>query len=470
MRKRLSLERKAMSKHSAEFSEKLDGVEVFSSGTYQIDEDTTVTYTDQDIKDIAENTNRLISEGKHEPPGKLGHDGAQAFAAASGLPAIGWVSSLKAVGSKLIANFTDVPNLAYKALKAKLYKKISSEIYHEKASKREFGVEGKVLRAVAFLGADVPKVKGLAAFLSELPKDVASRDVDILVYKEEPMAKGDDTGQPLMVPANRHPYGALVTGADGGKSGVEPGKKYKIHNVHMDGTYDVHEDSEDGAGKDHKRVPHHELALMAESVAKLDGKQPAKEGGMPEPSKVELAEKEKNDAIQLAEKSKREAESAKAESARLRSEAQDRVITEFCETHKAVLIPALQPMFKALAKMEVGAVKFGEKDEKPYLETLTAFLSELIKAKPVIPGELSPASTEGDDMNADEVKLAEEPFQVHLDEAKRNIDKPVIVHGELTVKAEEYAEKHPGVTFSQALKHVAKLDAIKPSITAGGKQ
>lgn len=462
-----------------EFAE-LKDVEIFSAGTYWFErEDGTeysITYTDDDVQKIADNTNPLIESDKHSPPGKLGHDGAQAFAAASGMPAIGWAHNLRRQGSKLIADFTDVPALAYKALKSKLYKKISSEIYHETASERNFGVKGLVLRAVAFLGADVPRVKGLAAFLSESARAAEMNgEFRAVVYGEErqkevTMADKKDAG-PLMAPVNRHPYGALVTGTKGNKSGLEAGEQYNIHGVNQDGSYDL---THAKTGQTHKDVPHEDCALMAERGQ--DGK--TKEAQMAEQKALELAEKATKDAILLAEKNGSDASAARAELAKLQKESRDRAFAEFCEKNKTMLTPALQPKFKALMEAAVnsGAVKFGEGDkavEKPYIEQFMTFLSELLGAKSVALGEIAPGGNKGGSMAADpaEVALAEEPFQVHLDEAKRSIDKPVIVHGDLTVLAEEYQLRHPknadgkNTTFSEALKHVAKLE--KASINSG---
>ncbi len=472
-----------------QFSE-LKDVEIFAAGTYYFQkEDGTeesVTYDDKDVQELADNTNKLIELDKHSPPGKLGHDGAQAFAAASGLPAIGWATNLRAVGDKLVADFDDVPPLAYKALKAKLYKKISSEIYHAEATAKHFGkaVKGLSLRAVAFLGADVPKVKGLAAFLSEQSMDTISDDARCVVYgeqKEVPMAEKKDAG-PLMVPANRHPHGALVTGAEGNESGLVPGKQYKVGGVHMNGCYDVLDEEPDEDDKDVtkdwqgnkqkvlKKIPHDHLALLAEGSQK-DGKL-KKEAQMADDNKaIELAEKATKDAILLAEKNGKIAADAKAQLATLQKQTRDNAVNEFCEKHKTKLTPALQPKFKALvnAAVETGAVKFGEGDEKPYIEGFMTFLSELMDSKAIALGETAATGSNGGAMeaNAAEVALAEEPFQVHLAEAARSEVKPTLVHADLSVAAAEYAEKHPGISFSQALKHVAKLEKAAISVKGG---
>jgi len=147
---------------SAFMSEDLKGVQILSTGYIRDRE-----YTAADLQEICDNTNRLISEGSHNPPGRLGHDDDQAFAKASGLPATGWVERLRVVGNKLVADFTDVPNILMRAFREKLFRKISSEIYFDFPHPTNGDKMGKVLRAVAFLGQDVPEVKGLADFLAE---------------------------------------------------------------------------------------------------------------------------------------------------------------------------------------------------------------------------------------------------------------------------------------------------------------
>jgi hypothetical protein len=464
-------------------SRSLKDVEIFQAGTYWFEDingkEYSITYTDDDVKEIANNTNTLIGADMHSPPGKLGHS------TSVGAPAIGWVqSTLRAKGenpAKLVADFEDIPAPVYEMFEQKLYKKISSEIYHAKATAQYFGdkVKGLTLRAVAFLGAEVPRVKGLAAFLSESAKmhpERAAFDMRAIVFgeskqKEVTMAKKDEEG-PLMAPVNRHPWGALVTGTKGNDSGLKAGDQYNVQGVHQDGSYDLkHKES----GSMHKSVPHEDCALMTESASSTT------EAQMSEADKkaLELAEKKATDAVLLAEKNGADASSAKAQLVALQKESRDRTFAEFCEKHKAAIKPAFQPKLKALfeAGVAAGAVKFGEGDkatEKPYSEQLMSFLSELIGDKGVILGSDTPGGKEGA-MKTDpaEVALAEEPFQVHLDDAKRSEVKPVIVHGDLTVLAEEYMVKHvtnpdtgKPYRFAEALKHVAKLE--KASITSKG--
>lgn len=83
-------------------------------------------------------------------------------------PAIGWVPKLKREGDRLLAFFTDVPEIVFKAFEAKRYKKVSAGLW------KNWRYQGKthplVLNHVAVLGAELPAVKGLAdlqAYLSD---------------------------------------------------------------------------------------------------------------------------------------------------------------------------------------------------------------------------------------------------------------------------------------------------------------
>lgn len=144
--------------------EELEGVEILRA--VEIPE-RGLSYTLAHLQEMAKNGNDLIKRNLHNAPGKLGHDEEQKFALLSGLPAIGWVSKLAVIGDRLIVKFSEMPKMVKDAFKAGLYKKISSEIYHEFTDPESGENMGHVLRAVAFLGADVPQVKGLAAFLKD---------------------------------------------------------------------------------------------------------------------------------------------------------------------------------------------------------------------------------------------------------------------------------------------------------------
>ena len=70
-------------------------------------------------------------------------------------PAYGWVDTVKAEGDKLKVAFKDVPAEFEKDVNDGKYKKVSVELY------RNLEGKGAYLKAVSFLGAATPQVKGL---------------------------------------------------------------------------------------------------------------------------------------------------------------------------------------------------------------------------------------------------------------------------------------------------------------------
>ena len=70
-------------------------------------------------------------------------------------PAYGWVENVKADGEKLMVSFKEVPEAFEKDVNEGKYKKVSVELY------RNLEGKGAYLKAVSFLGAATPQVKGL---------------------------------------------------------------------------------------------------------------------------------------------------------------------------------------------------------------------------------------------------------------------------------------------------------------------
>lgn len=96
------------------------------------------------LHDIVNNYDRQY----HEAPAKLDHKDAG--------PAGAWVSELKAEGHKLYARFGQAADWFVSLLKDGQFKKRSVELY------RDLRGKGPYLRAVAFLGAAIPEVRGIA--------------------------------------------------------------------------------------------------------------------------------------------------------------------------------------------------------------------------------------------------------------------------------------------------------------------
>lgn len=112
--------------------------EVFKAGKYPQG-----NYTKKQIEEIAKNYNPQFCEA----PITIDHN-------QSG-PAYGWVDAVKADNDKLKVSFKDVPEEFEKEVNAGKYKKVSVELY------RNLEGKGAYLKAVSFLGAATPQVKGL---------------------------------------------------------------------------------------------------------------------------------------------------------------------------------------------------------------------------------------------------------------------------------------------------------------------
>jgi len=132
-------------------------VEIFSTGLWNGKQ-----ITDQDLDRIVEAYHS--TRGTVAPFLKLGHDEDQKLLQQDGLPAAGWVENVRKVGSKLVADFVDIPKKIYQLISNRAYRKVSCEIYNN------VNIDGatypKMLGAVALLGSDLPGVLNLSDILS----------------------------------------------------------------------------------------------------------------------------------------------------------------------------------------------------------------------------------------------------------------------------------------------------------------
>ena len=119
-------------------------------------------YTQADLDEMAKNTNALIRSDIHTPPLKLGHNESQEILKNDGLPNAGHGTNFYRVGDTLYADFTNLPEMVMDLIKAKRYTKVSIELYDDFKYPGSGENIGKVIRAIAILGEDVPAVKGLA--------------------------------------------------------------------------------------------------------------------------------------------------------------------------------------------------------------------------------------------------------------------------------------------------------------------
>lgn len=152
----------------------IKGVEVFSAGTWN-DEKYTVDDLHEMVKAFNENSTGA------RPYLKLGHDPKQRvlkkaldYEEHDGMPAAGWIQKIYVVGEKLVADFFDIPERIYKLIQQKTYRKVSSEIFHNiTIGEKKYG---KMLAAVALLGADNPGVMNLNDIMSVYKKFEGSYD------------------------------------------------------------------------------------------------------------------------------------------------------------------------------------------------------------------------------------------------------------------------------------------------------
>lgn len=125
--------------------------EIFAVGTWN-----GMRFTVDDLTKIAANFKAL--EPYHKVPLKFGHNSEQPLT--DGQPALGWVTAVYVKDSKLMAIFSNVPDVVRKAIEKKLYRKVSVELdidVEHKGKKYDY-----VLSGVALLGADIPAVSVLA--------------------------------------------------------------------------------------------------------------------------------------------------------------------------------------------------------------------------------------------------------------------------------------------------------------------
>lgn len=130
----------------------IKGVEIFAAGEWNGDK--------YSISDLDEMVRAFAETAKTWRPAlKLGHDDRQTLLQSDGLPAAGWVGNLYRKGDKLVADFIDLPEKIYDLVKQGAYKRVSSEIYWNATVNGK--AYGRVLGAVALLGADMPGVQCL---------------------------------------------------------------------------------------------------------------------------------------------------------------------------------------------------------------------------------------------------------------------------------------------------------------------
>lgn len=135
----------------------IKGVEIFSAGYWNGD-----PFTSNDLDEMV----RAFDENKDHvrPFLKLGHDDEQKLLQKEGLPAAGWIDKIYRQGSKLFADFVDIPEKIFDLITKGAYKKVSSEIMlGVKILDKSYKY---MVSAVALLGAETPGVMNLDDILA----------------------------------------------------------------------------------------------------------------------------------------------------------------------------------------------------------------------------------------------------------------------------------------------------------------
>ena len=84
-----------------------------------------------DLQRIAE-TFKALGD-KHRVPLKFGHNNEQPMT--DGQPALGWVTDVWVAGEKLMAKFSDIPEIVFNAMQKKLYNNVSVELDFDEREK-----------------------------------------------------------------------------------------------------------------------------------------------------------------------------------------------------------------------------------------------------------------------------------------------------------------------------------------------
>jgi hypothetical protein len=139
---------------------RLPAVEIFAAGTHR-DRNYTLADLDAMVRNFAAN------RGLVDPPAVVGHEEDQPLSQDdplnnTGSPAVGWVSRLWRSGAKLFAEIVGVPARFAELINARLYRKVSAEVYDDARDVAGARGSGCMLRRVAFLGGELPQIKSLA--------------------------------------------------------------------------------------------------------------------------------------------------------------------------------------------------------------------------------------------------------------------------------------------------------------------
>lgn len=162
----------------------INDIEIFAVGKWRPGNSSKpVIVTERDLDDMVESFNSLSVQNGFAPALKLGHTETEKyFGDGKGAPRLGTVSKIWRVGTKILANFQNVPEALVDLIRKDRYNQVSVEVYPT------YEYDGKqyrnLLSAVALLGAELPAVKGLKDLASSLFESF-DEDQDRVEYTQE---------------------------------------------------------------------------------------------------------------------------------------------------------------------------------------------------------------------------------------------------------------------------------------------
>lgn len=169
--------------------------EILTIGKYQ-----GFDFTVEKLKEIYDNFNTLKEEIK--PTLKLGH-GEQEILKRTGYPSAGFIADLKLSddGTKLYADFSNVPKQVKELMDKKAYSRKSAEVianYNDDNKKKRYGT---VLCGLALLGEEMPEIKTLSDIQKLYYSDNNEVTIITLSNKEESkmpdLSKAEETNSNL---------------------------------------------------------------------------------------------------------------------------------------------------------------------------------------------------------------------------------------------------------------------------------
>lgn len=154
--------------------------EIFKSGIQTDNNGESREWTNGDLDTMVTLYNEQEPDEKHTAPIILGH-------VESNTPAFGWVDKLKRVGNTLMATFKDVEPQFQELVNAGRYKTVSAAFYDDLK-----------LRHLAFLGANVPAVKGLEAIQFSQEGNNYNEYTNCFVFQQKGITSMDEFQKSLL--------------------------------------------------------------------------------------------------------------------------------------------------------------------------------------------------------------------------------------------------------------------------------